>query len=1307
MEHNCEFVSARREHDIYDSGRFSNRDREREEREDFFRTPPKKQIQKKSVLLRIGKPNDVRNNRSHEQHFGSFRGKEKDKDPIVYTSQRLEEERERSPVDLDVSFKSNALVAKAIAAAHSSPARSFTPRDRKVRKVTMSDSPQKKFAEHSVKSGNSIHESDCPSSSEKTPKKVEIVTVFGNGSLVNDSAGSSAVKVSLGDTAPDEGHKRGGSGEAPSYRIRKKKKVASLSSPASNLKSAKKDCEPVTVDSSKNTLPASDQGVMHLEEHMTSAVLAIKHDDVVSLPSGNVPTTNKDEFPAAIASEVDNSDINSRRSLLLDFNRNSLTHLLDSPSPLETEIDEGTENACGSVNTFISNSDMVQAEFQDGSTVSGIGRLDEVSQQSSQNGKSILHENDIEGSSEGMVVGIGNANASVSTPQENKIHEGQVDLCMAVQDAHNTSDSVFGFKRQENITVYNIDLIDAAPKESSENEATNLLDSGNEETYLNAADNCVGGHGNLDLSKTEESTIHEVTMKANSSYYAPSSLSSSNSGFTNCQGNEIISNTCILDDTSNQACLDGATMIHENTVIEEYQKAEVLTRDYAEVCSGKDYTPKAKRKRNVGDMQLDLSSPSTCDTHLDVVSSALDENTTLSCSVKDLVPAELKDDSCVAGNLHDTCQSCKDGDSVVHGSRIIEASYEVGSLVKGGNNGDSNGASPMYNKKRKVFSLDEKTVSDGGSSLAPNSSLDNFKVRVKSDQALVDDLSVNTKSASSPSQDTCKSIQSLNPVKMDLNLTRKQPTSAVPRVFTGPSSVQQLNTSKRAIPSNHNAKSRTWHRTDSPIASVPVKKTIPNPVRAQRLSPRKVGKVQGSSYIRKGNSLVRKSAPVSAFPHVSHASSSSVYQLNPSARDDIKKSSGSENKKFTDGSASWSRTRGRDEIKKSSESESRVGIDSSASCLRTGGSAAPSEMPKTPPLPHIIKSLDCATTLARDFTPPSILENTPSDVCSETTSVPLELTTNVDIPKISEDAPKSSGTFEYQIGLINDLGSQRVLDDGNLVKKITYVKRKSNQLIATSNANDISGQDVDKTQASSSDSYYKRRKNQLIRASMESHTMPRVVLPDSTLSSEAQRISRVIASRSLSKRQFGKAITKMHKPSKFSLVWRLCNTQSPKKDAISLQLQKERSHLFPWKRATYWQSSMHDPAYSSNNNSLSLISRKLLLTRKRDTIYTRSKRGFSLRISKLLSVGGSSLKWSKSIEKNSKRANEEATLAVAAVQKKKRERTNAPCAVLGTKSRNHFSSKSVHSSKLRPGRLMKNPGVADKFSVYLIDILII
>lgn len=100
---------------------------------------------------------------------------------------------------------------------------------------------------------------------------------------------------------------------------------------------------------------------------------------------------------------------------------------------------------------------------------------------------------------------------------------------------------------------------------------------------------------------------------------------------------------------------------------------------------------------------------------------------------------------------------------------------------------------------------------------------------------------------------------------------------------------------------------------------------------------------------------------------------------------------------------------------------------------------------------------------------------------------------------------------------------------------------------------------------------------------------------------------------------------------------------------------------------------MHNPASISNCTSLSMIryigeqafslsasavvfylftiakkmmyyyfsfSRKLLLSRKRDTVYTRSTGGFSLRKSKVLSVSGTSLKWSKSIERRSKKANE-------------------------------------------------------------------
>jgi hypothetical protein len=55
-------------------------------------------------------------------------------------------------------------------------------------------------------------------------------------------------------------------------------------------------------------------------------------------------------------------------------------------------------------------------------------------------------------------------------------------------------------------------------------------------------------------------------------------------------------------------------------------------------------------------------------------------------------------------------------------------------------------------------------------------------------------------------------------------------------------------------------------------------------------------------------------------------------------------------------------------------------------------------------------------------------------------------------------------------------------------------------------------------------------------------------------------------------------------------------------------------------------------------------------------IYTVSTDGFSLRKSGVLSVGGSSLKWSRSLEKRSQKVNKEATLALAEVERRKREK---------------------------------------------------
>ncbi|CAI9282093.1 unnamed protein product [Lactuca saligna] len=201
---------------------------------------------------------------------------------------------------------------------------------------------------------------------------------------------------------------------------------------------------------------------------------------------------------------------------------------------------------------------------------------------------------------------------------------------------------------------------------------------------------------------------------------------------------------------------------------------------------------------------------------------------------------------------------------------------------------------------------------------------------------------------------------------------------------------------------------------------------------------------------------------------------------------------------------------------------------------------------------------------------------------------------------------------------LEDPETHKSLDEGGTAgKKIEYVKPKSNQLVAAT----TSAQELDK----SSDGYYKRRKNQLVRTLVGDDSVPDV-------------------------RKAAKGMFKKYRNSRFSSVWTL-GAQSLGKDGVSLR-QKLRPHLFPWKRTKFWgyaSASMH------SNSSSSLLSRKLLVSRKREMIYTRSKHGFSLRMSKLLSVGGSGLKWSKSIEKNSKQANEEATLAVAAAEKKRRE----------------------------------------------------
>lgn len=85
-----------------------------------------------------------------------------------------------------------------------------------------------------------------------------------------------------------------------------------------------------------------------------------------------------------------------------------------------------------------------------------------------------------------------------------------------------------------------------------------------------------------------------------------------------------------------------------------------------------------------------------------------------------------------------------------------------------------------------------------------------------------------------------------------------------------------------------------------------------------------------------------------------------------------------------------------------------------------------------------------------------------------------------------------------------------------------------------------------------------------------------------------------------------------------------------------------------WKKYLLLVAFLIMPVSVHESKYIPSFSRKLLLLRRRDTVYTRSINGFSLRKFKVLSVGGSSLKWSKSIEKNSKKANEVSSAATYA-----------------------------------------------------------
>ncbi|KAJ0984390.1 hypothetical protein J5N97_002746 [Dioscorea zingiberensis] len=424
---------------------------------------------------------------------------------------------------------------------------------------------------------------------------------------------------------------------------------------------------------------------------------------------------------------------------------------------------------------------------------------------------------------------------------------------------------------------------------------------------------------------------------------------------------------------------------------------------------------------------------------------------------------------------------------------------------------------------------------------------------------------------------------------------------------------------KEASHSIRNLRNKTWHRTDSTSSASPLHGNLLSGTSRSlaKQSSKKLERVQ-NSYIRKGNSLIRKSFPVQQPPQPKSV------------------------------------TNGENKVQKLSSKD----FEGKTDAANHATSNPFFERPKTPSLLHHINS-------------PSLSANPLQD----THNIPEGLTCEAGFE--TQDKHPESQIADFVLGSSVDSQSVQSISKSEPfdAKKIRYVKRKSNQLVAAPEPNhvDLSTHYIEKAQKESSfapsDLYFRKKKNQLVRNASSDLQKHDILIPVDNSNSDDQRIPNILSLKSSTKGPFKKRLDKVlqKKYKHSSLVWTLGGEEMQKKGVSEVSSWKVLPSLFPWKRAIYWKGSSNIPCIS-NRYPLSLISRSLQLTRKRNTVYTVSTDGFSIRKAGVISIGGSNLKWSKSIERRSKKASEEATLAVAEVERMKRERKRA--AHLGSNKKN-------------------------------------
>lgn len=335
--------------------------------------------------------------------------------------------------------------------------------------------------------------------------------------------------------------------------------------------------------------------------------------------------------------------------------------------------------------------------------------------------------------------------------------------------------------------------------------------------------------------------------------------------------------------------------------------------------------------------------------------------------------------------------------------------------------------------------------------------------------------------------------QGLNSSCSDINGVKSQPGCVIPTTIQGRSYLV-VPKSKTSALSSHVSKLRTWHRTGNNSTSVPGSKPLVGIVPPKRPISEKKGNFQSNSYIRKGNSLVRKHTSVSALPQ------------------------GSVNRSSL----------GFDEFhfRKSTGLESKVDITDQVNLLKTGMTNASLEKQRTPP-PPVDSKLPNQTIVSPEENRSSPLIGPLSNADCDCASEP-KIMEPYDALNSAEDALKSYETIDNQTGPSNNGESQIEANDGNVSswnsKRIVYVKRKSNQLVATSSSCDFSVAADDHAQTTSSDGYYKRSENQLVRTTFESTINQTVGMPIVAANSDGQGTHKAACNRRFSKRRSHKGM---------------------------------------------------------------------------------------------------------------------------------------------------------------------------------------